>query len=78
MERWMTSEVKQDITSYTCGYKDGEYDGYLLATYDLKPIVSAAIKTLKDNLHLCDGDICTLKELRDAVNEIFPDWEKDK
>ena len=38
-------------------------------------LLEAAIKTLKDNLHLCDGDNCTLRELRDAVKKIEPSWE---
>ena len=37
-------------------------------------LLSAAIKPLNDNLHLCDGDVCTLKDLRDAVAKIRPDW----
>ena len=39
-------------------------------------LLSAAIKTLNDNLHLCDGDVCTLKDLRDAVAKIRPDWRQ--
>jgi len=38
-------------------------------------LLSAAKKTLNDNLHLCDGDDCTLKDLRDAVAAIDPEWE---
>ena len=41
---------------------------------DTQLLIEAAIKTLNDNLHLCDGDVCTLRELRDAVAGIAPDW----
>ena len=33
-------------------------------------LLAAARKTLLDNLHLCDGDNCTLKALRDAVESV--------
>ena len=40
----------------------------------LEQVLSVAIQTLNDNLHLCDGSVCTLKELGDAVSKIAPDW----
>ena len=40
----------------------------------LEYVLSAAIQTLNDNLHLCGGDVCTLKKLRDAVAKVIPDW----
>lgn len=42
-----------------------------------KKLLIAAIETLNENLHLCDGDVCTLKSLRDAVAEIEPNWYKE-
>lgn len=39
-------------------------------------VLEAAKQTLLDNLHLCDGDVCTLKELRDAVSVICPGWDR--
>jgi hypothetical protein len=36
-------------------------------------LLQAAINTIKENGHLADGDICTLRELRDAVYKIAPD-----
>ena len=38
-------------------------------------LLEAAVKTLRDNRHLTDGDECTLRELRDVVFKIKPDWE---
>lgn len=32
----------------------------------------AIVKTLRDNVHLADGDVCTLIDLKNAV----PDWER--
>lgn len=62
--------------TYGVGYKDGAWDGYKLAKSDMRPLLDAAIKTLQDNLHLCDGDNCTMKSLRDAVSKIVPNWEE--
>ena len=42
----------------------------------LSDVCSASVKTLNENLHLCDGENCTLRELRDAVARVRPDWEK--
>jgi hypothetical protein len=39
-------------------------------------LLSAARNTLMENLHLTDGDDCTLLELRDAVAAIDPEWEE--
>jgi hypothetical protein len=38
--------------------------------YQRDLLLSAARQTLLNNLHLCDGDNCTLKDLRDAVEKI--------
>ena len=46
----------------------------ITADKSMNGLLSAATKTLNDNLHLCDGDVCTLKDLRDAVAKIRPDW----
>lgn len=35
-------------------------------------------KTLEENMHLTDGDLCTLKDLRDAYLRIDPDWGKEQ
>lgn len=56
--------------AYDVGFKDGAISGYNLAKNDITELLIAAQKTLDDNLHLCDGDICTLKELRDAVERL--------
>ena len=37
-------------------------------------LLAAAMLTLKNNGHLCDGDDCTLKELREAVEAIGTAW----
>jgi len=33
-------------------------------------LLEAVDKTLKGNAHLCDGDNCTLKDLRDTYHEV--------
>jgi hypothetical protein len=38
-------------------------------------LLVAAIFTLRDNLHLCDGDVCTLMVLRETVAALKPNWE---
>ncbi len=38
-------------------------------------LLEAAKKTLKENLHLCDGDVCTLYDLKVAVKAIDPEWD---
>lgn len=38
-------------------------------------LLDAAVATLQNNLHLCDGENCTLYALRKAVEAIDPDWE---
>lgn len=60
---------------YNVGYKDGASEGYALALKLNNDLIKAAIKTLNDNLHLCDGDNCTLFELRSAVQKIDPTWD---
>lgn len=42
----------------------------------IETLKSSIIATLNENAHLADGDVCTLKRLKDAV----PEWEqlKDK
>lgn len=62
--------------SYDVGYKDGANDGYRLAKSDMQPLLDAAINTLNNNLHLCDGTNCTLYELKIAVEKFEPNWEK--
>lgn len=37
-------------------------------------MVQAAQETLEQNLHLADGENCTLRALRDAYLKINPDW----
>jgi hypothetical protein len=61
---------------YNYGFKDGVFGGYDLAKTDLKPLYDAAILTLNENKHLCDGDNCTLKELRDAVSKVEKIYNK--
>lgn len=56
-------------------------EGYPLPDYDITNeqiarLIDVSIRTLRDNLHLCDGNNCTLKDLRDAVANIDPLWEK--
>jgi hypothetical protein len=38
-------------------------------------LLNAAKKTLTDNLDLCDGDTCTLYDLKMAVKDVDPDWD---
>lgn len=56
-------------------YKSGFAGGYVFAMKRSDDLIRAAIKTLNDNLHLCDGDNCTLFELRSAVEKIDPTWD---
>ena len=56
-------------------YENGVTDGYILAMKRSDDLINAAIKTLNENLHLCDGDNCTLFELRSAVEKIDPNWD---
>jgi hypothetical protein len=39
-------------------------------------LLYAARNTLLENLHLTDGDDCTLRDLRGAVAAIDPEWEE--
>lgn len=56
------------------GFDFGDNAESITADKSMNGLLSAATKTLNDNLHLCDGDVCTLKDLRDAVAKIRPDW----
>ena len=56
-------------------YEKGIIEGYILAMKRSDDLIKAAIKTLNENLHLCDGDNCTLFELRSAVEKIDPTWD---
>ena len=38
-------------------------------------LLNAAKKTLMENLYLCDGDTCTLYDLKVAVKDVAPDWD---
>lgn len=38
-------------------------------------LLNAAKKTLTDNLDLCDGDTCTLYDLKMAVKDVEPYWD---
>lgn len=44
---------------------------------DLYSVFAAAKQTLRDNLHLTDGDNCTLLELRNAVEKVDPLWRNE-
>lgn len=44
----------------------------------LLDVAIAARQTLDENLHLADGDNCTLKDLRDAYLKIDPNWDKEQ
>ncbi|HSW63861.1 MAG TPA: hypothetical protein VLH56_11240 [Dissulfurispiraceae bacterium] len=70
-----------DMDRYTARFEpDIEFDGNIAGLFvngvripldrDYNAILAAARKTLADNRHLADGENCTLKELRDAV-EVF-------
>lgn len=39
-------------------------------------LLDAAVATLQNNLHLCDGENCTLYALLKAVEAIDPNWEE--
>jgi hypothetical protein len=58
-------------------YRKGLRKGRELGAHKMKLLLEAAIKTLNENLDLCDGNVCTLKDLRDAVAQIEPNWYKD-
>lgn len=42
----------------------------------LRNLLDAAVATLQNNLHLCDGENCTLYALLKAVEAIDPNWEE--
>lgn len=42
----------------------------------LRSLLDAAVATLQNNLHLCDGENCTLHALLKAVEAIDPKWEE--
>ena len=44
----------------------------------LNHVVYAAVKTLNDNIHTFDEDVCMLNYLREAVAEIDPNRGKKK
>lgn len=48
-----------------------------VAIKTLALIAQASRETLDKNLHLADGENCTLKILRDAYLEIDPKWGQE-
>ena len=64
-------------TPRTDNWRESDY-GHSALAYDrceriereLNQLLAVASKTIQDNLHLADGHVCTLKELRDAVNDL--------
>jgi hypothetical protein len=62
------------LTNNKDDFNKGVSFGYSLAQQDFNNLLAVAIKTLKDNLHLCDGDTCSLKELCVAVEAHNPNW----
>jgi hypothetical protein len=80
-------KILKDADYQDCFTSDGEIpatirDAVQLAqrAKDISPklgkLLYAARNTLVENLHLTDGDDCTLRELRDAVAAIDPEWEE--
>ena len=61
---------QEDLSDYSRGFTDGNINGYTMATQDLRDLIKAVKHTLEENLHLCDGDVCTLGELRNAYNDL--------
>lgn len=48
-----------------------ELEGYnSIRQQEYDDILAAVRQTLEDNLHLCDGDNCTLRVLRDAAAKL--------
>ena len=45
---------------------------------DLYSVFAAAKQTLRENLHLTDGENCTLFELRNAVERVDPLWRDEQ
>lgn len=62
----LTAEPYQSYTSLMAEAADA-----LERSHEL---VDAAKLTLNENLHLCDGDVCTLRGLKEAVEKIDPIW----
>lgn len=55
--------------------KNGDKIAERFCDKESKPVLLlAAINKLRENMHLTEGDDCTLKELRDAVETIEPNW----
>lgn len=52
--------------------------GELIAARSERDELAAAVRqTLDQNSHLADGDVCTLKSLKDALLAVGIDWAKE-
>lgn len=40
-----------------------------------RDLVAGIVQTLNENAHLADGDVCTLKPLKDALAAVGKPWE---
>ena len=66
--------VNEDGTPMVCSFYEYQYLDETRYEVRFEPdytaLLSAARKTITENMHLADGENCTLRELRDAV-EMF-------
>jgi len=49
----------------------------IVARRDRDELAVAIRQTLDENAHLADGDVCTLKRLKDAMLAVGIDWDKE-
>ena len=61
---WPKSEIV-DLLKKVCGDRDHAKDCYI-------NLHNAVLATIMENLHLADGDVCTLKILKDAIDFELP------
>ena len=54
-----------DLLKKVCGDRDHAKDCYI-------NLHNAVLATIMENLHLADGDVCTLKILKDAIDFELP------
>jgi hypothetical protein len=56
----LTKSQIVDLLKKVCGDRDHAKDHYIALHNEVR-------ETLMENLHLADGDVCTLKRLKDAI-----------
>lgn len=49
----------------------------IVARRERDELAAAVRQTLDNNIHLADGEVCTLKSLKDALLAVGIDWDKE-